>query len=136
MYSQDGIVPGTNDKVYSQINCHGCGAFGYYLLYCPETEGQQNLNLKNEEPSGEKEVEVIAGGQHVQLVEMMDDVVSSSSDGSYLIDFRDCQFSQSSIPSSKLTRKYAMAVESLKRSEIRKKLSMMKRPKVCFLIRD
>ena len=33
MYSQDGIVPGTNDKVYSQIKCHGCGEFGNSLSH-------------------------------------------------------------------------------------------------------
>ena len=38
MYSQDGVVPGTNKKVYLQIKFHGCGAFGHYLSHCPETE--------------------------------------------------------------------------------------------------
>ena len=92
MYSQDGGVPGTNKNVYLQIKCRGYGAFGHHLSHCPETERQQNLNVESEEPNEEKEEEIVEGDQHMQLEEMMEDAVYSSSDGLYLLDFRECQF--------------------------------------------
>ena len=91
MYLQHGIIPDMNKKVYLQINFHGCGAFGYYLSHCPETEGQQNPNVKDEEQSEEKvEEETVEGDQHMQIQEMMDNACSLSSDGLYLVDFRGC----------------------------------------------
>jgi len=90
MYSQDWVVSGTNNKVYSQVKCHGCGQFGHYLSHCLDGDRQQNLNIK-EEPSKAKgeEEEIAEGDQHMQIEEIMDDVCSSSSDGLYLIDFKE-----------------------------------------------
>ena len=128
MYSQDGIVTGTNGKNYPRIEGHGSRKFDHYLSHCPDEIGQQNLNV--EEVTNEKEVEeeVELGVQQMQIEGMMDDASSSSSKGSYLLDFRDCQFLQRN-----LTSKYVLAAKVFHSSEMKKKLRFFKDTKSLLL---
>ena len=64
-----------------------------------------DLNKEKENEVGDE------GDQHLQTENMMDEL--SFSDGLYLVDFRDCQFLQSSVCDSKLTKKYSVVAEKL-----------------------
>ena len=126
MYTQDTVVPGTNEKSHPGIKCHGCGRYGHYLSHCPDADGQKNLIVEEKSKEEKDDEENVDMGQHLQVSRMMDDASSSSSDDSYLVDFRNCQFNQMTTPSSVLTNKYSTAAKSLKRSEMKNRLNYFK----------
>ena len=119
--------------MYPGIKCHGCGRYGHYLSHCPDADGQQNLIVEETKEDKKDEEGNVNRDQHLQMNDMMNDASSSSSDGSYLVDFRSCQFNQMTIPLSGLTRKYSTAAGSLKRSEMKKKLKQFKDAKSLLL---
>ena len=63
MHSQKALVPGTNDKMYATIKCHGCDRFDHYRSHCPEENGQQNLNLEERVENEDKDKETAIGVQ-------------------------------------------------------------------------
>ena len=84
MYAQEEVVPGTNGKDHASIQCHSCQKFGHYLSHCPEENGQQNMNVEEEESEEDTKDE---GAQNMQIEEIIRGKDSSSSDESYLVDF-------------------------------------------------
>ena len=40
MYTLEGLIPGTNGKVYVTVKCHICDSFGYYKSHSPKENGQ------------------------------------------------------------------------------------------------
>lgn len=90
MYSQEDLVTGTNRKIHASIKYHRYNNYGYYLSHCPEVEGSQNLNIKEEEQEEEEDDD--EGVNHMQVLETLNDGGSLSSDGSYMVNFRNFQF--------------------------------------------
>jgi len=55
---------------------------------------------------------------------MMDDLPSS--DRSYIINFRNCQFSQSNVQDTKLKKRYKATAMKSRESDVKKKLNVFK----------
>ena len=94
VYQQDELVPGTNEKVHALTKYHGRNKFGHYLSHCSKPERNQNLMIEGEEEPDDKKEQEDEGTNHVHLLEMMNEADSLSSDGSYMVDFRNFQFLQ------------------------------------------
>jgi len=93
MYTQDNLITGTNNMMHASIKHRGCHKYGHYLSYCTETEEKQNLNVNQEDLVEDEDDSEDEGANHMQLKEL-NSGDSSSSDGSYMVDYRNFQFLQ------------------------------------------
>ena len=94
VYQQEEVVPGTNEKVHASTKCNGCNKFGHHMSHCSKPEINQNLMIEGEQDPDDKKEQKDEGANHMHLLEMMNEADSSSSDGLYMVDFRNFQFLQ------------------------------------------
>jgi len=93
MYTQDNLIAGTNNRMHASIKYRGCHKYRYYLSYCLEMEEKQNLNVNQEDLVEDEDDSENEGANHMQL-KNLNNGDSSSSDGSYMVHYRNFQFLQ------------------------------------------
>ena len=64
------------------------------MSHCSKPEINQNLMIEGEQDPDDKKEQKDEGANHMHLLEMMNEADSSSSDGLYMVDFRNFQFLQ------------------------------------------
>ena len=92
VYQQEELLSGTNEKGHASIKYHECNKFEHYLSHCPEIEGNQYLMIEEEEEPDDEKEQKDEGANHMKFLVMINEVDLSSSDGSYMVNFRNFQF--------------------------------------------